>query len=95
MLGNRSLHAIQASKGERLSGGELQMLAIARALMAPTNLMLLDELLEGLAPSIVNEVVAAIAQLRGRTGILIVEQKVDLVLRMAGRAYVMVNGRMA
>ncbi|MGA2962118.1 MAG: ATP-binding cassette domain-containing protein [Candidatus Korobacteraceae bacterium] len=88
------LRKLQTSKGENLSGGELQMLAIARALMAPTKLMLLDEPLEGLAPSIVNEVVRAIGLLRGRTSILIVEQN-DLVLQMADRAYVMVSGQIA
>ncbi len=90
-----SLGNLQGSKGESLSGGELQMLAIARALMAPTRLILLDEPLEGLAPAIVNEVVAAIAKLQGRTSILLVEQKVDLALQMADRAYVMVSGKMA
>ena len=88
------LRTLQTSKGENLSGGELQMLAIARALMAPTKLMLLDEPLEGLAPTIVNEVVRAIGLLRGRTSILIVEQN-DLVLQMADRAYVMVSGQIA
>jgi ABC-type branched-subunit amino acid transport system ATPase component len=88
------LRKLQTSKGENLSGGELQMLAIARALMAPTKLMLLDEPLEGLAPTIVNEVVRAIGLLRGRTSILIVEQN-DLVLQMADRAYVMVSGQIA
>ena len=71
------------------------MLAIGRALMAPTRLMLLDEPLEGLAPSVVAEVLEAIARLRGRTSILIVEQKVDLTLRLADRAYAMVSGRVA
>jgi ABC-type branched-subunit amino acid transport system ATPase component/ABC-type branched-subunit amino acid transport system permease subunit len=88
------LRTLQTSRGETLSGGELQMLAIARALMAPTKLMLLDEPLEGLAPTIVNEVVQAIGLLRGRTSILIVEQN-DLVLQMADRAYVMVSGQIA
>lgn len=90
-----SLRALQGSKGESLSGGELQMLAIARALMAPTTLVLLDEPLEGLAPTIVNEVLSAIAKLRGRTSILLVEQKVDLALQMANRVYVMVSGEIA
>jgi branched-chain amino acid transport system ATP-binding protein len=88
------LRTLQYSKGETLSGGELQMLAIARALMAPTKLMLLDEPLEGLAPSLVNEVVEAIGQLRGQTSILVVEQN-DLILQMADRAYVMVSGQIA
>jgi ABC-type branched-subunit amino acid transport system ATPase component/ABC-type branched-subunit amino acid transport system permease subunit len=89
------LRRLGAARGETLSGGERQMLAIGRALMAPTTLMLLDEPLEGLAPSVVTEVLEAIARLRGRTSILLVEQKVDLTLRLADRAYVMVNGRVA
>jgi branched-chain amino acid transport system ATP-binding protein len=88
------LRMLQESKGETLSGGELQMLAIARALMAPTKLMLLDEPLEGLAPGIVSEVVQAIGRLRGQASILIVEQN-DLILQMADRAYVMVSGQIA
>jgi ABC-type branched-subunit amino acid transport system ATPase component len=62
--------------------------------MAPTKLILLDEPLEGLAPSVVSEVVDAIGQLRGKTSILIVEQN-DLILQMADRAYVMVSGQIA
>ena len=60
--------------------------------MAPTRLILLDEPLEGLAPAIVAEVMHAIVRLRERASILLVEQKVDLVLQIADRAYIMVNG---
>ena len=87
------LKQLEHSLGGNLSGGEQQMLAIARAVMAPTRLMLLDEPFEGLAPAIVSEVMAAVARLRGNVSILLVEQRVELALEMADRAYIMVNGR--
>jgi ABC-type branched-subunit amino acid transport system ATPase component len=71
------------------------MLAIARALMAPADLILLDEPFEGLAPAIVNEVLDAVIALRRRAGILLVEQRIDLALQVVDRAYIMVNGRVA
>jgi ABC-type branched-subunit amino acid transport system ATPase component len=89
------LRTRQDARGENLSGGERQMLAIGRALCAPQKLILLDEPFEGLAPAVVAEVLAAIEQLRDRTSILLVEHKVDLVLDFADRAYVMVNGQIS
>jgi ABC-type branched-subunit amino acid transport system ATPase component len=76
----------QDARGENLSGGERQMLAIGRALCAPQRLILLDE------PAVVAEVLAALEKLRDRTSILLVEHKVELVLDFADKAYVMVNG---
>jgi branched-chain amino acid transport system ATP-binding protein len=58
-------------------------------------LILLDEPFEGLAPSVVAEVLAAIEQLRNTTSILLVEHKVDLVLDFADKAYIMVNGQIS
>jgi ABC-type branched-subunit amino acid transport system ATPase component len=86
---------LQRSKAESLSGGERQMLAIARALMVPAKLILLDEPFEGLAPTIVKEVMDALAHLRGRVAMVIVEHHAETVLPLVDRAYVLVNGRVA
>ena len=81
--------------GGTLSGGEQQMLAIARALMARPRLLLLDEPSLGLAPLMVERIFETIAELKrqGRT-ILLVEQNVHHALDIADRAYVMETGRM-
>jgi len=89
------LTLLQRSKAESLSGGERQMLAIARALMVPAKVLLLDEPFEGLAPAIVKEVMDALAQLRGRVAMVIVEHHAESVLPLVDRAYVLVNGRVA
>lgn len=77
-----------------LSGGEQQMLAVARALMSAPEMILLDEPSLGLAPQLVEEVFEMIAQLK-KLGItmLLVEQNIDMALEVADRAYVMQNGR--
>jgi len=77
-----------------LSGGEQQMLAIARALMSEPRLLILDEPSLGLAPVVVGQVFRTIAEIRklGMT-ILLVEQNVQKTLRMADRAYVLESGR--
>ena len=86
------LAELKGRRGENLSGGELQMLAIARALMGNPHLLLLDEAMEGLAPAIVAEVAHMIQQVRGRTTILLVEQSAPLALALCDRAYVMSRG---
>ncbi|MBO1077224.1 branched-chain amino acid ABC transporter ATP-binding protein/permease [Roseomonas marmotae] len=80
---------------ENLSGGERQMGAIARALMAPSKLLLLDEPFEGLAPAIVAELTQAILRLRGERAIILVEHHAEKVLPVVERVYVLVNGRVA
>src|SRR5262245_32520413 len=77
-----------------LSGGEQQMLAIGRALMARPRLILFDEPSLGLAPTIVETTFAIIADIRRQgTTVLMVEQNAYLALRMADRAYVLETGR--
>ena len=77
-----------------LSGGEQQMLAIGRALMANPRLLLLDEPSMGLAPIIVEEIFATLRQLhREGLSILLVEQNARAALRFSDRAYVLVNGK--
>jgi ABC-type branched-subunit amino acid transport system ATPase component len=76
-----------------LSGGEQQMLAIARGLMSKPNLLLLDEPSLGLAPAIIEELFAALDRLRNeRVTILLVDQMAGLALALADRAYVIEGG---
>ncbi len=80
--------------GNQLSGGEQQMLAIARALMTNPALLLLDEPLEGLAPIIVEELTVAIARMTAEEGtaVILIEQHADVVLSLTRDAVVMERG---
>ena len=84
---------LQSAAGS-LSGGQQQMVAIGRALMAGPTLLLLDEPSLGLAPSIVMDMFDAIRQINQEgTAVLLVEQNVSMALETANRAYVMEEGR--
>jgi len=77
-----------------LSGGEQQMLALARTMMGDPDLVIIDEPTEGLAPLIVEQIAAFLQDLRRRqVAVLLVEQKLQIALRISQRIYVMGHGR--
>lgn len=87
------LAAVRQSKGAWLSGGEQQVLAIARALIADPKLLLLDEPTEGLAPRVVETLAEQLLEVqRAGLTILLAEQHLGLVRELAGRAYVIDRG---
>lgn len=75
-----------------LSGGEQQMLAISRALMANPKVLIMDEPSEGLAPMVVNQIGHVIAQLKGSLTVLLAEQNIKMALRVADYVYIISQG---
>jgi branched-chain amino acid transport system ATP-binding protein len=86
------LDRLKRREAGNLSGGERQMLAIARALVGNPRLILLDEPFEGLAQIVINDLIEIIRELRGELTILLVEQSFEVALSLADRAYVISNG---
>ncbi len=87
------LHTRRKQRAGTLSGGQQQMVALARAMLRPSRLMLVDEPTKGLAPQLVAQVGDALARIADRTTVLLVEQNLPLVRRIARHAIVLDNGR--
>jgi branched-chain amino acid transport system ATP-binding protein len=91
-----ALEHLHARECENLSGGEMQMVAIARVLLGSPGLVLMDEPSQGLAPRVVQDVMRVIRRLKSEgVGVLVVEQNVETALEIADRAYVLERGTVA
>jgi branched-chain amino acid transport system ATP-binding protein len=81
-------------KANKLSGGQLQMLAISRALIGPTRIILMDEPTEGLAPIVIRQIGEVISAIRARgTTVLLAEQNLPLALSVADQHYIIDQGQ--
>jgi ABC-type branched-subunit amino acid transport system ATPase component len=89
------LKELMDRKGGYLSGGERQMLMIARALLGSPKLLLVDEPTEGLAPSVVSHLQDVFRELRTKAALVIVEQNLPLVCAIADKVYALKEGRIA
>jgi branched-chain amino acid transport system ATP-binding protein len=88
-----ALEYLMGRECENLSGGEMQMVAIARVLLGAPGLVLLDEPSQGLAPKVVQDVMRVIRRLKAEgVGVLVVEQNVETALEVADRVYVLDRG---
>jgi branched-chain amino acid transport system ATP-binding protein len=85
----------RGNAGGKLSGGEQQMVAIARALVGYVKVLLLDEPFEGLSPAMTEEVFNAILRLKGEVTMLVVDHNLDLTLALSDRALVLDRGRIS
>lgn len=91
-----ALEHLMPRESENLSGGEMQMVAVSRALLGGPGLVLMDEPSQGLAPKIVQDVMRTVRRLKDEgIGVLLVEQNVQTALAAADRVYVMDHGRIA
>ena len=87
------LRRLHKHAGGKLSGGQQQMLAIARALVPDNRLLLIDEPSEGLAPVVIEQLMDAIQQVSAKTTVLLVEQNFNMASQIADRYYIIDDGR--